>query len=217
MGPGQEPTGDGPAGQEDSGHGQWSPAPVTGRWARPGTGDGPAVEDPAADWEQLAAGAQAGRAEATGAQAMRWSAQTDAEVANEWPGPPLRTAMRNGLLADEDAPAPAAADDDAQTDPGLPRPRPADPAMDHPQVTEEPGNPADGAGPGQPGTGPGERGPGTIEPAAAGKTVPDPDGPAPPARQTRRARSKRAAADLPAEPDAADEWISLLTADPMEE
>ena len=53
---------------------------------------------------------------------------------------------------------------------------------------------------------------------AAGKTVPDPAEPAPPARETRRARSKRAAAELPAEPDAADEWISLLTAaDPVEE
>jgi hypothetical protein len=46
--------------------------------------------------------------------------------------------------------------------------------------------------------------PGRPEPALSG-------------REGRRARSKRAAADLPAEPDAADEWISLLTADPVEE
>lgn len=169
--------------------------------------------DPAADWERLAAGAQAAaRARAAGAQAARWRAQTDTEVANEWPGPPLRTAVRSGLLAGDAAPRTTGdpSEDDAQTDPGLPRPRraadaglaetgrrdagPADedlaadlPAAAPPEATE---------------SGPAE--PGRPEPAPSG-------------REARRARSKRAAADLPAEPDAADEWISLLTADPVEE
>ncbi len=122
-------------------------------------------------------------------------------MANEWPGPPLRTAVRNGLLAGDAARGPVAADvaDEAQTDPGLPRPRTADPAE---------------AGPGepQPEAGAGQRGGSATEPTAAGASGADPAEPAP-AGETRRGRSKRAAA----EPDGADEWISLLTADPVED
>jgi hypothetical protein len=56
------------------------------------------------------------------------------------------------------------------------------------------------------------------DPAETGGSAPEPAETAPPARETRRARSKRAAVDQPTEPDAADEWISLLTAaDPVEE
>jgi uncharacterized protein len=194
-----------PAGPQTEASGTAEPGPAGTAGPEDAGDSGGPREDPAADWERLAAGVQA-------AQAIRWSAQADAEVANEWPGPPLRTAMRNGLLADDATPRPAAAADDAQTDPGLPRTRPADPAEDHGPATEEPGEPGDSAGPGLLGTAPGEPGASATEPAAAGKTVPDPAGPVPSARETRRARSKRAAADLPAEPDAADEWISLLTA-----
>jgi regulation of enolase protein 1 (concanavalin A-like superfamily) len=202
----------------------WSPAPLAGHldWARPASGGAAAGVDPAADWERLAAGAQAAtRAQATGAQAARWRAQTDADVADEWPGPPLRTAMRNGLLAGDAGPGPAAGQSvaDAQTDPGLSRPRPA---AEEPGRTEAglPTPPEAGsAGPGEnsaatppkaSATGPDETGP-------AAPARPDQPDPAQPAREARRGRSRRAAADVPTEPDAADEWISLLTADPVEE
>ncbi len=157
--------------------------------------------DPAADWEQLAAGAQAAaQAQAAGAQAVRWRAQADTDVANEWPGPPLRTAMRNGLLGGDGGRGLSReqAVDDAQTDPGLPKPRPA---------TGEPS----GAETGPPAP------PQASEAGEAGQTEPDQPEPTLSAREARRARSRRAAADLPAEPDAADEWISLLTADPVDE
>ena len=133
----EEPTAEAAAEEhadEGGSPGQWSPAPLAGNvdWARPVTGGREADVDPAADWERLAAGAQA-----AGSQAARWRAQTDADVANEWPGPPLRTPplstpLRNGLLGGGAVPRPAADQsvDDAQTDPGLPGPRPA---------TEEPG------------------------------------------------------------------------------
>ena len=118
----KEPTTKAPADKNGDGE-PWSPAPLADHldWARPVSGDGEADVDPAADWEQLAAGAQA----AARSQAARWRAQTDADVANEWPGPPLRTAMRNGLLANDAGPRPVPDQsvDDAQTDPGLPRPR----------------------------------------------------------------------------------------------
>jgi uncharacterized protein len=202
----------------------WSPAPLASHadWAKPAVHKAAGDVDPAADWERLAAGAQAtDRSPDAGARAARWRAQTDADVANEWPGPPLRTAMRNGLLAGDAGSAPAAdrSVDDAQTDPGLPRPRPA---------AEEPGRMEAGLPPppeaGRPGPGedsavaapeasaapPGENG-------LAAATRPDQPEPAQPAREARRGRSRRAAADVPTEPDAADEWISLLTADPVEE
>src|SRR5439155_1072579 len=124
-----EPTDGKPAGKNGDSE-PWSPAPPAGHldWAKPGPGNAEADVDPAADWDRLAAGAQAAaRVQAAGAQATKWRAQTDADVATEWPGPPLRTAMRNGLLASDAAPGPAAGQsvDDAQTDPGLPGPRPA--------------------------------------------------------------------------------------------
>jgi regulation of enolase protein 1 (concanavalin A-like superfamily) len=192
-----EPDGPEPAGPDDGGHEPWSPAPLTDHrgWTRP-AGGGVTDVDPAADWERLAAGAQAGP------QAAPWSAQIDAEVANEWPGPPLRTAVRNGLLAGVTQAASVPGDqsaDDAQTDPGLPRPRIADAA--EAAVAADPGLPeASDTGPDAPQS-----------------SDPDQGKPQPSARESRRARSKRAAADLPAEPDAADEWISLLTADPVDE
>jgi regulation of enolase protein 1 (concanavalin A-like superfamily) len=185
------PTAPEPVGENGS-PSPWSPAPVTGfgDWAGPAPGGAADDVDPAADWEQLAAGAQAAaRVEAGGTRASRWHAQPDTEVANEWPGPPLRTALRNGVAGDA-APGPAGDQsvDDAQTDPGLPKPRPA--ADTGPSAVSLP----DGS------------------PAKPGEPEPVPTG-----REARRARSKRGAADLPVEPDAADEWISLLTADPGEE
>ncbi|HET7247898.1 MAG TPA: hypothetical protein VFJ07_24030, partial [Streptosporangiaceae bacterium] len=213
----EQPASGEPADKNGDG-GPWSPAPLASHLdrARPASHDAGTDVDPAADWERLAAGAQA-----AGSQAARWRAQTDADVANEWPGPPLRTAMRNGLLAGDAGPAPATDQsvDDAQTDPGLPGPRPA---------AEEPGRmegglltPAEAGSPGPDensvaappeasAAGPDENGP-------ASPTRPDKPEPAPSARAARRGRSRRAAADVPTEPDAADEWISLLTADPVEE
>jgi hypothetical protein len=218
----EEPVAKEPA-DKNGDSGPWSPAPLAGHLdrARPGTAAAETDVDPAADWERLAAGTQAAaQAPATGAQAAKWRAQADADVANEWPGPPLRTAMRNGLLATDARPRPAADQsvDDAQTDPGLPRPHPA---------TEEPGQTEAGLS-APPEAGP--PGPGQNSVAAPPETStagPDETGPAPPtrpdqperaqsAREARRARSRRAA-DVPTEPDAADEWISLLTADPVEE
>jgi regulation of enolase protein 1 (concanavalin A-like superfamily) len=224
---------------EKNGDGEpWSPAPLADHvdWARPASDNGAAEVDPAVDWERLAAGAQASaRAQDAGAQAARWRAQTDAEVANEWPGPPLRTAMRNGLLAGDADLRPAVNEyvDEAQTDPGLTRLR---------QATEEPGW-AEASVPAQASTAPAEAStapastapastapastaPASTAPAVAstapaeastGSAKADHPDPAPSAREARRARSRRAAADVPAEPDAADEWISLLTADPVEE
>jgi len=206
----EEPAGDapgppGPPGPEASNRETWSAAPVRrpAGWA---PGDD---RDAAADWERLAAGTQAGRAE-------RWIAQTDADVANEWPGPPLRTAVRNGLLARDTMPGPAAGHpvDDAQTDPGLPRPGTVEDAAtlpDQPEASVEPNQPAAA------GDGPAVDGLAGDSTAGDGTAEPGPADPKPPARESRRARSKRAAADLPAKPDAADEWISLLTADPVEE
>jgi uncharacterized protein len=196
----EEPAGDkprppDPPGPEASIPETWSAAPACGPADWPPGAD----RDAAADWDRLAAGAQAGRAE-------RWIAQSDADVASEWPGPPLRTAVRNGLLARDTMPGAAAGHpaDDAQTDPGLPRPgtaRDAATLPDQAAASTEPDPPA-------------AAGDGTAGDSAA---EPGPAEPEPPARESRRARSKRAAADLPAEPDAADEWISLLTADPAEE
>ena len=197
---------------EKNGDGEpWSPSPLADHmgWVRPVSDNGAAEVDPAADWERLAAGAQASaQAQAAGAQAARWRAQTDADVANEWPGPPLRTAMRNGLLAG-DADLRSAVDeyvDEAQTDPGLTRPR---------QAAEEPGW-AEASVPAQASAAQAEASTAPAE-ASTGPAEADRPEPAPSAREARRARSRRAAADVPAEPDAADEWISLLTADPVEE
>ena len=198
----------------------WSPAPLAGDlgWARPAAGATEADVDPAADWERLAAGSQAA-AQAPGSQAARWRAQTDADVANEWPGPPLRSAIRNGLLASDAVPRPATdeSEDEAQTDPGLPRPRPA---------TAEPSRMAAGlptppeagvSGPDENSAAAPPRATGPDKTGAAAPARPDPPEPTQSGREARRARSRRAAAEVPAEPDAADEWISLLTADPVEE
>jgi uncharacterized protein len=199
---------------DTNGGGQpWSPAPLARDlgWARPAAGDARPGVDPAVDWEQLAAGAQAAaRAQAAGAQAARWRAQADADVANEWPGPPLRTAMRNGLLASDARPTPAAdpSVDEAQTDPGLPTPRP---------VTEEPGGPEAGLPTPPEADAPGPQEDSADETGVAAPTRPEPPEPARSGREARRARSRRSAAEVPAEPDAADEWISLLTADPVDE
>ena len=216
----EEPAGDAPGppdppGREASGRGTRSAAPARSlaEWAR-GTD-----RDAAADWDRLAAGAQVGQAE-------RWIAQPDADVANEWPGPPLRTAVRNGRLARDATARPAAGHpaDDAQTNPGLPRPGTAEDAVtlpDQTQASAEP-DPSAAAGDGttrEGATGDGTPGDGTTPDGATGDRAAalGPADSKPPARESRRGKSKRAAADPPAEPDAADEWISLLTADPVEE
>jgi regulation of enolase protein 1 (concanavalin A-like superfamily) len=213
----EEPAAQGPAEKNGDGE-QWSPAPLADHvgWVRPVSDNGAAEVDPAADWERLAAGAQASaRAQAARAQAARWRAQTDADVANEWPGPPLRSAMRNGLLAGDAGLRPAVDEyvDEAQTDPGLTGPR---------QAPEEPGW-AEASVPAQASSAQAEASTAPAEASTApaetstGPAEADRPEPAPSAREARRARSRRAAADVPAEPDAADEWISLLTADPVEE
>jgi regulation of enolase protein 1 (concanavalin A-like superfamily) len=215
-------------------------APVRGSEPDWATG---ADRDPAEDWDLLAAGAQAGPAE-------RWTAQPDADVANEWPGPPLRPAAGNEPPARDAMPPPAVDDpaDDAETDPGLTQ-RPAEDAATFPDQTEastEPDPPAaTGEGAAADGTTEdaatedratedratedGAAADGTTEDAAAadgaaadgsaadGGAEPAPAKSKPSVRESRRARSKRAAVDPPAEPDAADEWISLLTADPVDE
>ena len=175
-----------PGGPAAGDHGPGPSAADRGRAGWSDTADRSAADrdaadlDAAADWELLAAGAQAGRAE-------RWIAQTDGEVANEWPGPPLRTAVRNGLPGSRGRPGSA---DDAQTDPGPLRPRPADPAATAPDRLEA--GAAPDAGPPRTST----SGTSEAEDAASGDAAPG---------------------DGAAEPDAADEWISLLTADPAEE
>jgi uncharacterized protein len=261
----QESAGHGPVDQEASKPGPpWAPAPPpsTMDWSKPAPGDGPGGVDPAVDWERLAAGAQGAPDE----PAARWSPPADADVASEWPGPPLRTAMRNGLLSTDTVPGPAFADseDDAQTDPGLSRPGAVGPsgALLSPGSTpprgqapgsEDPEPPAGpparflrhgaGAGPdpaepsgtaaeasaapaeastapAEASTAPAEASAapqnGTTEPGGGAPDQDEPGEPAPSAREARR-RSKRATAAQVAEPDAADEWISLLTADPVEE
>jgi len=216
---GGEPVPPDPAGPEASDHATRPAAPARSPADWASTADRGA----AADWELLAAGAHAGRAE-------RWVAQTDVDVANEWPGPPLRTAVRNGLLARDAGPGPAVdhSADDAQTDPGLSGPRPAGDAAtlpDQPQASTEP-DPSAAAGDGAAGDSStrdraaGDRAArdGAAGDGAAGDTAaePGPAAPEPPAGESRRGRLKRPA-DPPAEPDPADEWISLLTADPVEE
>ena len=171
-----------------------------------------ADRDAAADWDLLAAGAQADPAE-------RWIAQSDADVADEWPGPPVRTAVRNGPPASDAMPAPAVDPaDEVQTDPGLATGRSVEDAAtlpDQAEASTEQDPPAAGEGTAEDST----TGDGTAEDGAAKDSAaePGPAKPKPSGRESRRARSKRAAADPPAEPDAADEWISLLTADPAEE
>jgi hypothetical protein len=95
---------------------------------------------------------------------------------------------------------------EAQTDPGLPRPRMTDPA-----------GPEAGTGPAADESAGATSAAAAAESAGAKTSAPDQGKPAQRARQARRSRSRRAAADQPTEPDAADEWISLLTADPVEE
>jgi regulation of enolase protein 1 (concanavalin A-like superfamily) len=194
----QEPAEHEPADLEDGDRETWAAAPVIGPTA--------SDVDPAADWERLAAGAQA-----PGTQAANWrTQQTDVEVANEWPGPPLRAAIRNGLLAGGALPRPAVdTPDEAQTDPGLPQPDTTGPAE------TGPGQPEAGATePEASATEPEASATGPAEAGAADQSEPERE---PSARETRRGRSKRGSAGQPAEPDAADEWINLLTADPAEE
>ena len=209
--PGAEPASDEPGRLDPPGPEARNRGTSPADWA-PGTD-----RDAAADWDLLAAGAQADPAE-------RWIAQSDADVADEWPGPPVRTAVRNGPPASDAMPAPAVDPaDEVQTDPGLATGRSVEDAATLPDQAEA------STGPDLPAAG--ER---TAEDSAAGDGAakesaaeegaakdraaePDPAKPKPSGRESRRARSKRAAADPPAEPDAADDWISLLTADPVEE
>jgi hypothetical protein len=113
--------------------------------------------------------------------------------------------------------------DEAQTDPGLATGRSVEDAAtlpDQAEASTEPDLPAAGEGTAEESA----AGDGAAEESAAedgaakdSAAEPDPAKPKPSGRESRRARAKRAAADPPAEPDAADEWISLLTADPVEE
>jgi regulation of enolase protein 1 (concanavalin A-like superfamily) len=261
--PGAEPAGGEPLaspGPEASNRGTSSAGPAG--W--PPGGDRAA----AADWDLLAAGAQAEPAES-------WIAQSDADVAHEWPGPPLRREAGTGPSASGVTLRPAVDDsaDDAQTDPGLTTARAAGDAATLPDQAEagtEPDPPAvagegaaedSAAGVGTADDGTGEDGiatdaaandaaedgtanDGTAEDGAAQAGAAE-DGTAEDGaakagaaegsaaeagaaegsaakdklsgREARRARSKRAAEEPPTEPDAADEWISLLTADPVEE
>ena len=189
---GPEPGSPGNPGQPgDIGKEAWAPAPTlgTGDWFRP------VEEDPAADWERLAAGVQA-----RSASAERWTAQTDADVAAEWPGPPLpaarRAAISNGLTAGDGPakapPAPSAHGAEAQQDAS-----PDTPADDTPQD--------DKAGPGPAPNGP--SGPAHAKRRGAGR---DPTAPS-------KTAAPRPPLDLAGLPDPADEWISLLTADPADE
>jgi hypothetical protein len=175
-GPGGAPAGqlakpdDPPAGPEPAPPGEpaaddhqtWAPAPT--------------IEDAVADWDRLAAGVHSGQRAAEPAEP--WTAQTDADVANEWPGPPLRAARRaaiaSGLSAgDEAGPEPPA-----------------------------PAGSESGAGPASGQPGPGEAAAGPKQPAHA---------------KRRKSAPSRPPVDLAGPPDPADEWISLLTADPAEE
>ena len=118
--------------------------------------------------------------------------------------------------------------DEAQTDPGLATGRSVEDAATLPDQAEaraEHDPPAAGertagdSAAGDSAAGDGAAIESSAEDGAAKDSAAEP-GPAktkPSGRESRRARSKRAAADPPAEPDAADEWISLLTADPAEE
>ena len=249
--PGPAPASDEPArpeppGPEASGH-----ASQAG-WT-PGT-----EREAAEDWDLLAAGAQAPPAES-------WVAQSDADVADEWPGPP-RTAVRSEPLARDAMVGPAVdhlADDaqadpglaagksvgdhladDAQADPGLAAGEPVEDAAALPDQAEEGAEPdlpaaADEGAARDRAAEDGAAGESSAEgnaaedgaaedsatkggAAADGTAKDSPAEPGPPkpkssGRLSRRSRSKRAAPDPPAEPDAADEWISLLTADQAEE
>jgi regulation of enolase protein 1 (concanavalin A-like superfamily) len=206
--PGAEPAGDEP-GRPDP------PGPeARNRGAKPADWAPGADRDAAADWDLLAAGAQAGPAE-------RWVTQSDADVADEWPGPPTRTAVRNEPLAGGAVPGPAVDPaDEAQTDPGLAAGRSVEDAAtlpDQAEASTEPDPPAAGDGTADDsatGEGAAEDNAaedGTAEDSATGDGTAEPR---PSRRVSRRTRSRRAATDPP---DAADEWINLLTADPVEE
>jgi regulation of enolase protein 1 (concanavalin A-like superfamily) len=179
----------------DSDRQVWAPAPTPGGWSRP------ADQDAVADWDRLAAGAQAGP------QAERWTAQTDDDVANEWPGPPLRAtgraAIGNGSTARDRRPAgdrPSAAEGppagEEPSSPAEPEPLPGSSADREPPAGQtDPEPPAGQTDP-------------ELEPAASEEPAP---------AKRRKAAAAPPPPDLPGPPDPADEWISLLTADPADE
>ena len=185
--------------QAEAGREAWAPAPTP--------------EDAVADWDRLAAGVQSGGGRI--ARAERWTAQVDADVANEWPGPPLRAARLaaiSGGLTSGDQPRPAAG-----AQPGSPATEEPGPAAEPGPDSRAEGEPADGqAGPGQDQAGQ-EQDPAGQEQdqAGPGQDQAGPDDPGPAKR--RKATSLRPPLDLPGPPDPADEWISLLTADPADE
>jgi regulation of enolase protein 1 (concanavalin A-like superfamily) len=177
----------------ETGRQSWAPAPT--------------LADAVADWDRLAAGVQPG---SQVVHAERWTAQVDADVANEWPGPPLRAArlaaISGGLTPrDLPGPAPAAPGSPAGQEPGAPA-EPATPAQPGPPDSSAKGEPADGQA--EPGQADSERADSEQAPAAPGQ----------PGRiKRRKAATVRPPLDLPGPPDPADEWISLLTADPADE
>jgi hypothetical protein len=223
---GEEPGGGGPATDELTipPAGPEPPLPSQSTEAsRQAWAPAPTIEDAVADWDRLAAGVQTG---SRVAHAERWTAQVDADVANEWPGPPLRAARLaaiSGSLTPAAQPAPVAGADPrapAAAEPAAP----AEPsALNGPAERAEPGAPAESEpppnGPGAP-AGPGPPPDSRAEEESAdgpdssrqAQAAPDEPG---------RARWRKAAArpplDLPGPPDPADEWISLLTADPADE
>jgi hypothetical protein len=223
-GPGELTDEDGTGGTQDDD----APAETLGnangaRWlAAPAAEEGPlaaepAVADPAADWDRLAAGSRA----------AAWQPVRHADVLDEgWPGPPLaaRQAAANGAGPGEPGgngswPPPA-----APAGPAPAQPRAAESPATEPAATErttEPGDrdpdePEPGRGTSAAADGHG----GQPDEKPAAETVPEPAAPSrsgPFPVLSRWTRAKTVPADLAAPPDPADEWISLLTADPADE
>jgi hypothetical protein len=137
-----------------------------------------------------------------------WSGRDDAARDTAWreDGPAGPTPAEPG--PDGPALAEPGPDGPAPAEPGPGGPAPAEPRPEGPTL----------AAPGPAGPTPAEPGPAPAEPGPGGPT---PAEPAPArrglfGREARRGRTKEPPTEPPAEPDAADEWISLLTADPDE-
>jgi regulation of enolase protein 1 (concanavalin A-like superfamily) len=189
----------------------------------PSTPPGPG---PAADWERLAARIRA----------RHWVVPDDGNLSDSWPGPPVvmsaaDTAGGDSGSGEQEAVASPGGDageptrattgagapvgDDDETEPHLPAARddtPPDTGAPPDSETPDTGAPPDSE---TPATG----APRDSETPAASGTR---DSETPAASGTRAGKSPRRLTfkpriDLPAPPDPADEWISLLTADPADE
>jgi uncharacterized protein len=150
---------------------------------------------PAADWEQLAARIRA----------RHWAVPDDGNLSDSWPGPPLVVP----------AAGPAAGEPDtAGASPSDGVPAPADVSVPA-QASVDAGVPAGDDDKTEPDL------PAARDDAPPATGTPS-EGEEPAASQTRAAKGPRRLTfkpriDLPAPPDPADEWISLLTADPADE